>query len=294
MAEEKRELTTLEKNAIHRLHPEYSYYNGPKQIYGPLYYVGDNTVSAHLLDTGDGLILMDSLYPQSVHVLLQQIWEAGFDPADIRYILHTHVHLDHFGGTKPLVDMFGCRTFMSAVDADLLESGSPVTMLAVDSYPPLSETRLFHVDERLQDGDVVTLGNARIECVACPGHSPGNMSFCFTVEGPEGPKKVGINSAGGNKTVAFDVLDRLGLPHSLREDYLESARKLMDREVDIALGTHPFIGDTIGRLKRLHEGNGENPFIDPALWRAMMEGAVRQFEEMAAREAQGEKMWEWS
>ena len=150
MAEEKRELTTLEKNAIHRLHPEYSYYNGPKQIYGPLYYVGDNTVSAHLLDTGDGLILMDSLYPQSVHVLLQQIWEAGFDPAEIRYILHTHVHLDHFGGTKPLVDMFGCRTFMSAVDADLLESGSPVTMLAVDSYPPLSETRLFHVDERLR------------------------------------------------------------------------------------------------------------------------------------------------
>ena len=66
-----------------------------------------------------------------------------------------------------------------------------------------------------------------------------------------------------------------------------------DREVDIAIGTHPFIGDTIGRLRRLHEGGGENPFVDPALWRAMMEGAVRQFEEMAAREAQGETMWCW-
>ena len=120
------------------------------------------------------------------------------------------------------------------------------------------------------------------------------MSFFFTVDGPEGPKKVGINSAGGNMTVAYDVLDRLGLPHSLRDDYLESSRKLLDKEVDIAIGTHPFIGDTIGRLKRLHERNGENPFIDPTLWRSMMEGAIWQFEEMAAKEAQGEKMWQWS
>ena len=188
--------------------------------------------------------------------------------------------------------MFGCRTFMSAVDAELLESGHPVTMLAVDCYPPLSETRIFHVDERLQDGDVLNFGNVRIECVACPGHSPGNMSFFFTVDGEQGPKKVGINSAGGNMTVAFDVLDRLGLPHSLRDDYLASARKLLDREVDIALGTHPFIGDTIGRLRRKEEG-GENPFIDPTLWHSMMEAAIRQFEEMAAREAQGETMWCW-
>jgi len=293
MQEEKRPLTNQEKSTIHRLHPEYSYYPGPKQIYGPLYYVGDNTVSAHLLDTGDGLILIDSLYPPSVHVLLQQIWEAGFNPADIKYILHTHIHLDHFGGTKPLVDMFGCKTFMGEVDAALLESGSPITMLAVDAYPPLSETRLFQVDEHLQDGDTVTLGNAQIECVFCPGHSPGNMSFFFTVDGEEGPKKVGINSAGGCTTVAFDVLDRLGLPYSLRDDYLASSRKLLDRDVDIALGTHPFIGDTIGRLTRLHSGSGENPFIDPTFWRTMMEDAIRQFEAMAAREANGEKMWCW-
>ena len=293
MADEKKELTNQEKSLIHRLHPEYSYYSGPKQIYGPVYYVGDNTVSAHLIDTGDGLILIDSLYPPSVHVLIQQIWEAGFDPADIRYIVHTHGHLDHFGGTKPLVDMFGCRTFMGAVDADLMENGSPITMLKVDCYPPLSETRLFKVDERLQDGDVVELGNIRIEAVFCPGHTPGNMSYFFTADGEQGPMKIGINSGGGNTTVAYDVLDRLGQPHSLRDDFLASARKMMDREVDIALGTHPFIGDTIGRLKRLHEGGGENPFIDHSLWRRMMEDAVRSFENMAAREAKGEKLWCW-
>jgi metallo-beta-lactamase class B len=293
MADEKRELTNQEKSRIHRLHPEYSYYSGPKRIYGPLYYVGDNTVSAHLIDTGEGLVLIDSLYPPSVHVLLQQIWEAGFDPANIRYIVHTHAHLDHFGGTKPLVDMFGCRTFMGAIDAELMENASPITMLEVDCYPPLSETRLFKVDERLQDGDAVTLGNIRIEAVSCPGHSPGNMSYFFTVDGEQGPKKVGINSAGGNTPVAYDVLDRLGLPYSLREDFVASAKKLMDREVDIAIGTHPFIGDTIGRLKRLHEGGGENPFIDPSLWRTMMEAAIRSFEDMAEREAKGEKMWCW-
>lgn len=286
-------LSPQEQNRLHRLHPEYSYYSGPKHIYGPLYYVGDSKVGAHLLDTGEGLILIDSLYPPSVHVLIQEIWEAGFDPSSIRYILHTHAHLDHFGGTKPLKDMFGCRTFMSAADADLMEAASPITMLDVDCYWPLSETRLFKVDQRLQDGDVVALGNARIECVACPGHSPGNMSFFFDVEGEQGLQKVGINSCAGNMAVAYDVLDRQGMPHSLREDFLASARKLMDREVDIALGTHPSNGDTIGRLQRLQEGKGANPFIDKTLWRSMMENAIRNFHDMAAREAKGEKMWNW-
>ncbi|MBR6977923.1 MAG: hypothetical protein IKH74_05940, partial [Lachnospiraceae bacterium] len=52
----------------------------PFRIFGPLYYVGDKKVCIHLIDTGDGLVLIDSGYPNANHLLFDSIWRLGFDP----------------------------------------------------------------------------------------------------------------------------------------------------------------------------------------------------------------------
>ena len=49
-------------------------------IAGNLYYVGNTNVSCHLIDTGEGLILIDSGYPQTVYLLLESIRNLGFNP----------------------------------------------------------------------------------------------------------------------------------------------------------------------------------------------------------------------
>ncbi len=77
-------------------HPS-RYYLPPFQIFGNLYYIGDKKVCSHLVDTGRGLIVFDSGYPHTAHLLLRSIWELGFDPKDIRYIIHSHGHCDHCG-----------------------------------------------------------------------------------------------------------------------------------------------------------------------------------------------------
>ena len=41
-------------------------YIEPFQIFGNLYFVGTRGVSSHIIDTGDGLILLDTSYPQTV------------------------------------------------------------------------------------------------------------------------------------------------------------------------------------------------------------------------------------
>ena len=69
----------------------------PFSIFGNLYFVGNADVGSYLIDTGDGLILIDTAYPTTRALLVQSIWEAGFNPGDIKYILHTHGHFDHFG-----------------------------------------------------------------------------------------------------------------------------------------------------------------------------------------------------
>ena len=92
----------------------------PFRIFGNLYYVGDRKVCCHLLDTGAGLILFDTGYRNAVHLYLESIRKLGFDPADIKYIIHSHEHFDHFGGSNEIRALYGSKVCMSAVGTALL------------------------------------------------------------------------------------------------------------------------------------------------------------------------------
>ena len=59
-------------------------YIEPFRIFGNLYFVGTVPASSHLIDTGEGLILLDSGYQESLYLVLESIRKLGFDPADIR------------------------------------------------------------------------------------------------------------------------------------------------------------------------------------------------------------------
>ena len=79
----------------------------PFRIAGNVHYVGNSDVSSHLIDTGDGLILLDTAFPQTVYLLLESVRRLGFRPDDLRWIVHCHGHYDHFGGTRALGELTG-------------------------------------------------------------------------------------------------------------------------------------------------------------------------------------------
>ena len=54
------------------IHP-WDYWVDPFCIAGELYYVGNKDVSSHLIDTGEGLILLDTAFPQTVYLLLGSV-----------------------------------------------------------------------------------------------------------------------------------------------------------------------------------------------------------------------------
>ena len=80
------------------------YYVKPFCIAGNVYYIGDSKVCSHLIDTGEGLIMFDSGFQHSIHLLVQAIWEAGFNPRDIKYLIHSHEHFDHIGAANDFKD----------------------------------------------------------------------------------------------------------------------------------------------------------------------------------------------
>jgi glyoxylase-like metal-dependent hydrolase (beta-lactamase superfamily II) len=88
----------------------------PFKIFDNVYYVGLHNVSSYLVVTSAGLVLIDATNPETADVVLDCIRKAGFNPADIKYILVTHAHADHFGGAPRVQRESGAPIGMSADD----------------------------------------------------------------------------------------------------------------------------------------------------------------------------------
>lgn len=74
----------------------------PEKIFGTSYLVGFGGLSVALIDSGDGLILIDGALPQAAPMILDNVRRLGFDPKDIKFILSTEPHYDHAGGLAAL------------------------------------------------------------------------------------------------------------------------------------------------------------------------------------------------
>ena len=254
---------------IHEIytHP-WKFATKPFRIAGNLYYVGNADVSAYLLDTGEGLILIDTAFPQTVYLVLESIRMLGFDPHDITHILHSHGHYDHFGGTKAISALIGAKTYLGAEDIFILKDRQELSWApeyGIEFY------EAFDVDFPVSDGSEVALGRTTIECVGTPGHTPGALSFFFEVQDNGKPYRVGMHGGPGLNTLSDAYLAKYNLPRDNRTRYMQSLVKLREQHVDIFVGIHPNQSDVIGKSKRAKDG-APNPFIDPRCWTQFLDG----------------------
>lgn len=246
-------------------HP-WDYRVTPFRIAGNLFYVGNKYVSSHLIDTGEGLILLDTTFPQTVYLLLESVRSLGFNPNDIRYILHCHGHYDHIGGTRAIVELTGAKTGLGKEDGEMLRIRPELTW-APDYGVEFYES--FDVDIPLVDGQTISLGRSSIECVHTPGHTDGCMSYFFEIEDNGAICTVGIDGGPGLNTLTDEYLAKYSLPLSRRTDYLNSLQRLSKRSVDIFIGAHPDQNDTLRKQGMLKDGY--NPFVDKTAWPEFLE-----------------------
>ena len=234
----------------------------PFHIVDNLYYVGNSSVSSHLIDTGDGLLLLDTTYPQTGYLLIESIRKLGFDPADIRWILHSHGHIDHFGATRMLVEKYGCKTYMPKADIPFLNEQSQLNWckeLEMPYTPPYDTW--FQVDVAVEPGNVLTFGNTTIEVHDGKGHTPGTAIYLFHL--PGGLR--GITHGGvGINTMASAYCKEHNLGHTWRDNYVASMEYAKTLQAEVLISNHPGQVDLFDILKtRTAE---YNPFIDPEAW----------------------------
>jgi metallo-beta-lactamase class B len=140
-----------------------SWHAEPQKVFDNLYFVGMTEFASWAVTTSDGIVVIDPLFDYSVEdEVVGGLKKLGFDPADIRYVLISHGHLDHAGGAKLLQQRFGARLLMSAADWDMVERDNP-------RWKPKR-------DLEITDGQKLTLGDTTLTMYLTPGHTNGTVS----------------------------------------------------------------------------------------------------------------------
>ncbi|WP_404334549.1 subclass B3 metallo-beta-lactamase [Sphingomonas sp. MMS12-HWE2-04] len=149
----------------------------PVRLFGTSYLVGFAGLNVALIDTGNGLILIDGALPQAAPRILATIAKLGFRPRDVKYILSTEPYPDHAGGLAALARDTGAVVIASARGAEALRTGRLAAddpQLGYDSrFPPVAAVRA------VRDGEVLRLGKIRVTARATPGHTMGSMSWSW-------------------------------------------------------------------------------------------------------------------
>ena len=248
----------------------------PFRIAENLYYVGNKDVSVHLIDTGDGILLLDTSYTQAAYLLLESIRELGFDPRDIKWIIHSHGHIDHFGCTRMLVEKYGCKTYFPLADLPLLNERADLNWHEEFSqnYEPPYDI-YFVPDVLVSPGDVMIFGNTKVEFFDAGGHTPGTLAIRFTLPGG---LRAAMHGGVGVNTLSSAYSVRKGLGTSWRDAFIKNVHALRGLEVDIVLGNHPGQSKTFQKMERLAEEH--NPFIATEEWDRMLDACERRYQSL--------------
>jgi len=223
-------------------------------------------------------VLLDAGYPNTANALLDNIRKLGLKPENVKYILLSHSHIDHFGGAGRVKELTGAHVVMSFEDWKAVEQQQESAKHGGrDMGLPLSR------DIVKGEGDTLKVGSTEFKFYFTPGHSPGALSTEFQVF--DRGKLYRAISPGG-----------LGMQFSPEwtSAYIKSLEHI--RELgpwDVLIGNHPFylIPEVEDARRQLaNRGNGPNPFVSgPAKINEWLDGAIEVSKTRLAAEQRGKK-----
>ena len=254
----------------------------PRQVIGNIYYVGAIGVSAYLITTPEGHVLLDSGLPDTPATIVRGVEQLGFELKDIKLILSSHAHFDHVGGHAEMKRLTGAKVVASEEDARVLESGG-----ANDFIPMAKEFAHYapvELDRIVVDGEAVTLGGVTLTANLTPGHTRGATTWTMDVtEGGRSHRVVFFSSASINPGT------RLTGPNAaypeIADDLTRSFEKFRAMRCDIFLAPHGGQFAMAEKFARLERGEkASDVLVDPAGWRALIDGQEKAFRELLAAE----------
>jgi len=227
----------------------------PTKIFDNVYAIGNSGTTVYLISTPEGLIMIDALRPNQLETqLLPGFRKLGLDPAQVKLILITHGHADHFGGAAYFQEHYGSHVYVGQGDWDIMEHPP-----ARSGAPKVPAATIPKRDMVIREGQPISFGDVKIMPYLVPPHTPGSMGFVFPVK-DNGTTH--IAALFGSVLLITPLTDDPGMQTHLKAiaHWREVTKKA---KVDVELQNHPLMDDFITKLAKLKERKpGEpNPFI---------------------------------
>jgi glyoxylase-like metal-dependent hydrolase (beta-lactamase superfamily II) len=146
-----------------------------------IYLIGNlGPAAAYVVETSDGLILIDSGLDDDAQPLKTQMAKLGLDWKKLRAIFLTHVHGDHCGGAEHLRTATKATVYAGEADVPILRAGGPREAIFSTYDMPHHATHATTVDVALAGDETIAFGNVQMRVLGTPGHTPG--STCYLIE----------------------------------------------------------------------------------------------------------------
>ena len=134
--------------------------------------------------------------------------------AKVKYIYLTHCHGDHIGAVNDVKEKKGGKILIHRYDAEGLYNDS----ISLCSYIGMEPPKELEADSRVDDGDLIHVGNLEFRIIHTPGHTKGGSSIYCEKE----------NLLFSGDTIFRGTWGRTDVPTGNFEDVINSiTKKLM-------------------------------------------------------------------
>ncbi len=149
----------------------------PLRLHGNTWYVGTCGISALLVTSDEGHVLVDAGTPLAGSLVVDNIRKLGFEPANVKAIVFSHEHFDHAGGLAELQRATGAPVYARAPAVDTLKRGhsdrNDPQFEVLESFPAVADVRT------IDDDGLLRVGPIALRAIPSPGHTPGGTSWTW-------------------------------------------------------------------------------------------------------------------